>query len=209
MTTEKAKKAIRGRILKHFSQDSVQGDTGNILPSLEPTLLHARWQFQYIKVGYSIGTVNDLYGSLGILALYAAITKCAIERHPSKRQQRIVKITEVGLYMRDTYDFVGRQYLGHWTFGGLGLDPAGITKNKLDEIDDKLNEFADTINEMELFSTTLDFHIVENEYDIDWGEVKAFGNSDYQAHRARTSHRGDLLLFSDIKRIPVNIMMSI
>jgi hypothetical protein len=86
-----------------------------------------------------------------------------------------VQITEVGVYVRDSFDFEGDQYLGCWSddpdgfFPFMPPDPgAGMGFSF----------------QPPLFSPV--------------------GNRDFRAWRDRTGRGGDFLVFSDLKRVPVN-----
>jgi hypothetical protein len=41
-------------------------------------------------------------------------------------------ITQVFVYLADTYDFIGEQYLGHWNFDGMGIQPVAGLASKLE-----------------------------------------------------------------------------
>ena len=67
--------------------------------------LHAQRQFQLAQVGYA-GEMDDLYGSLGKFGLYAAMLDWQITGAPAQGQRHL-QISRVGIYMRDTFDFIG------------------------------------------------------------------------------------------------------
>lgn len=144
---------------------------------LAATELHAKWQFQYSRVGFELGAVDDLYGSLGNFALYAAIQKASIYE---KDGQNYLRVTEVAIYMRDTYDFIGGQYLGHWDFDGMGINAAGGFLNQKGK-------------EWKLPA-----------WNPKHGIQKAFGNQDFREYREGCNMGGDLLLFSDIITVDVD-----
>jgi hypothetical protein len=171
---------IKDKIINQLN-NSFQAFPVEIQLPFEPILLHSNWQFQRTTVGYDLGKVDDLYGSLGNFGLYAAITKWTVKLSPISGK-RIAHIHEIGIYMKDTYDFLGNQYLGHWGFESFAISPAsGI-----------LNSF-----EVEMHNRVIASKDGECLY--------AFGNEDYKRYRARATKGGDLLLFSDIKAIPVKL----
>ncbi len=147
--------------------------------------LHLDWQFQLAEVGYEIGTVDDLYGSLGNFAIYAAVTKATISCTDQENVFHI-QVEEVGVYMKDTFDFIGNQYLGHWDFEGLGLNPAAGLSNQVDSFEWNLPAWTPEL-----------------------GLAFAFGNTDFQKYREETGQGGDLYLFSDVKPLPVNFELQI
>lgn len=169
-----AKKAMLRRI-KASGHDLTEEAIDN--DALGISELHARWQFQYSKVGYELGAVDDLYGSLGNFALYASIQKAHLYEEDG---QSYLRVTEVAIYMRDTFDFLGGQYLGHWSFDGMGINAAGGLFN-LKDWEWKLAAWNPK-------------HGVQN----------AFGNKDFREYRERCNMGGDLLLFSDIITVDVD-----
>jgi len=88
-----------------------------------------------------------------------------------------VQISEVGVYIRDSFDFEGNQYLGCWSDNPDGFSP-----------------------------------LMPPEPGAGMGMGLSFrpplftpvGNRDFRAWRDRTGRGGDFLVFSDLKRIPLN-----
>lgn len=147
--------------------------------SLNPVDLHSDWQFQFAEVGYTPIVMDDLYGSLGNFAVYAAVTKAKIYKQSDKKY--FVNVSEVGLYVRDTFDFIGPQYLGHWSKEGMGLVLAGGIAN----------------------STGVEWKLPGLSPEL--GIVQPLNNSDFRAFRNNFGVGGDLLLFSDVRTQAVNI----
>ncbi len=89
--------------------------------------LHAQWQFQYIKVNDGLssqakhyaGGMDDLFAALGSFALYAAPARVQVE--PQTDGSARIRIPAVAIYICDTYDFIDKQYLGHWNRHDLRL----------------------------------------------------------------------------------------
>lgn len=188
LLTKNAKKEFSYCITNYFKSKPHLETTTHIINALNPVQLHSHWQFQRSHVGYG-SSMDELYGSLGNFALYAAITKATITKttnHHLTPNNYSVHITEVGLYMRDTYEFIGEQYVGHWAFEGLTLEPVAGALNKAD-IEYSLPCWS--------FETG--------------GLVEGFGNADYRQYRKETGLGGDLLLFSDVKTIPVDIKFDV
>lgn len=153
-----------------------------------PIELHSDWQFQFTQVGYRFSQMDDLYGALGNFMLCAAVTKARLDiLRPGVAR---LSISEIGLYARDTFDFNDKQYLGHWSEYGFGLH---------------------------IFATANNFN--KWDWDLpDWrmpgwhpklGWTKPVHNSDFQTYRQWTKCGGDLLLFSDVKTIPVKIDLEV
>lgn len=179
------------KLVAHF----MQSHDVNSLPVTydfpdDPIILHSNCQFQRETVGYSFKEMDDLYGSLGNFGIYAAIMKITIS--PSRKGYRIL-LNDVGLYMRDTYDFLGDQYLGHWCDEGLKLELLGGARNIIETIDERSK--SQLINE----------YNNADPVDSNGNPIEAFGNSDYNKFRKENLTGGDLLLFSDVKKVTVNI----
>lgn len=86
----------------------------------DPVALHSHWQFQRSPlVESSMTAMDDLSGALGCFMFYAAVLEGDVTGSPS-----LLRVRKVGLYMRDTCDFIGSQYLGHWNEHGMGLPVA-------------------------------------------------------------------------------------
>lgn len=160
-----------------------------IIPNINfPKSLHSDWQYQRVPIDYG-NTMDDLYGSLGNFALYAAILEATITKttnHNLTPNNYSVHITKVVLYMKDTYEFRGSQYLGHWAFDGVSLDALGGILN-MGNVEYIVPRFCPEAG----------------------GLVEAFGNADYRKYRKETGLGGDLLLFSDAKTIPVDITVEV
>lgn len=146
----------------------------------DPVELHSNWQFQYEKVGYDHhDSLDDLYGSLGKFALYAALLEGEVTRK-NENAPSFLRVTKVGIYMRDTFDFIGPQYLGHWNSQGMGLNPSALGVARLN---------------MEWYLPA---------YIPGLGWAKPFNNSDFRRYREDNGKGGDLLVISDVIEVPVN-----
>ena len=78
------------------------------------------------------------------------------------------------LYMRDTYDFIGPQYLGHWNENGMGFPVAAALARAAD----------------------FEWHLAA--YSINHGWMTAINNSDFDNYRKKSGQGNDLLVFSDV-----------
>ena len=188
--TPKAYSVINRRIDTFLSRNGNQNIPEALEFTVDPIELHSTSQFQYTEVGF--GKMDDLYGSLGNFSICAAITRCSLKPLKGSHVKYKIIVHEIGLYMRDTYDFIGDQYLGHWCDEGLKLELIGGMRNIAEGIDDKFK--FDLINEYNDSGPT----------DSKGNPIEAFGNSDFNQYRTQYQKGGDLLLFSNIKKIPVN-----
>jgi uncharacterized protein DUF6402 len=83
-----------------------------------------------------------------------------------------VEIREVGIYVRDSFDFEGFQYLGAWSDDPMDFSPMPGPVSEIDV-------FIDAPNYTPVF------------------------NLSFRKWRERTGRGGDFLIFSDIKRVPL------
>ena len=86
-----------------------------------------------------------------------------------------VRITEVGVYVRDSFDFEGNQYLGCWSDDPDGFSPV---------MPPEPGAGMGLMVRPPLFSPV--------------------GNRDFRSWRDRTGRGGDFLVFSDLKRVALN-----
>lgn len=136
----------------------------------DPVALHSRWQFQRSPlVESSVTAMDDLSGALGRFMFYAALLEGEVTGSPL-----LLRVRKVGLYMRDTYDFIGPQYLGHWNENGMGFPVAAALARAAD----------------------FEWHLAA--YSINHGWMTAINNSDFDNYRKKTGQGNDLLVFSDV-----------
>ena len=124
LTRMAARRTLLNRIKRSpggFTPGSHVMDTRNV------PALHRQWQFQRMAVGglgrslktFLEGT-DDLFAALGDFQFYAAPARMVITAHKDYTE---IYIPQVAIYLRDTYDFYGEQYLGHWNSQGSALYP--------------------------------------------------------------------------------------
>ncbi|OWB28824.1 hypothetical protein XocBAI20_12120 [Xanthomonas oryzae pv. oryzicola] len=84
--------------------------------------LDQKTQFTFRAIGSSFwekatDALDDVYGAFGALTLKFAATKFRLYEHAG---YQTVLIDRVGMYVRDTYDFIGdEQLLGYWCKSGV------------------------------------------------------------------------------------------
>ncbi len=140
-------------------------------------------QFNLMRIGASTwekatDALDDVYGALGSFAIKIAATK--IRTIANDHGFPAIEIEEVGLYVRDTYDFLntdGDQLLGYWNKQGV-IRPGPI------------DYFAEP-----------DF--------IDKSDLRYFKvtNDSFNNYRKRWNKGGDFLVFSTVKHYPVSIVV--
>lgn len=138
-------------------------------------------QFNFLSIGSSLwekatDDLDDVYGALGSFAIKVAATK--FHTRTNDNGWPAIHIEEVGLYVRDTYDFLNNgenQLLGYWNEANV-IRPGPIdylTEPDYIEISDK-----------RFFKVT---------------------NDSFAQYRRRHKKGGDFVVFSTVKRYPVSI----
>jgi hypothetical protein len=140
-------------------------------------------QFNLIRIGASTwekatDDLDDVYGALGSFIIKMAATKfrtISIDQgYPA------IQILEIGLYVRDTYDFLNTgpdQLLGYWSKRGVIRPGPADYYRRPDYIDR---------NDTRYFKVT---------------------NDSFNSYRKKHDKGGDFLVFSTVKRYPVSIMI--
>jgi hypothetical protein len=179
LDSDKAKKSLK-EVVGNYRKAHTKTD--RIDHPLDAVGLHSDLQFQYETVLYKTSEgLDDLYGALGVFELCAAVLKADITVSPA-----MLVVSRVGIYMRDTFDFNGPQYLGHWNRNGMGLVPGAAVASMTFNSEWPLPGIG--------FDLTLGWPI---------------NNSDFRAFRDRTGRGGDLMVFSDVEAVDVNIRISL
>jgi hypothetical protein len=89
-----------------------------------------------------------------------------------------VSINDVGIYIRDSYDFEGDQFLGYWDTGSTYLRPWGAVDS------------PQAAKRMKYGKVSLSY--------FQGGE--RIENADFRKWRMQTGKGGDFLVFSNLKR---------
>lgn len=127
--------------------------------------------------------LDDVYGAMGGFAIKLAATK--ISTVVQKGGQSTIFIDEVGMYLRDTYDFNnkgGDQFLGYWNYDGV------------------LSSKAASLAGVALSAKTL--------YWLG-GKYFRVTNNSYNEWREKCGKGGDFLIFSTVRKLPVKIEIHI
>lgn len=140
-------------------------------------------QFNWFPIGASTwekasDDLDDVYGALGSFAIKVTATK--FRTMANHHGLPAIEIEEIGLYVRDTYDFLnikGDQLLGYWSKQGV-IRPGPIS-----------------------YYAKPGF--------IDEGSTRYFKvtNDSFNSYRDKTGKGGDFLVFSTVKRYPVSIVV--
>ncbi|MWL86334.1 DUF6402 family protein [Cupriavidus sp. SW-Y-13] len=221
----KARAAIQSKLRKYLESRPKFSGMIDTLADCQGDLqkLHADFQFQYIGVGMSDAMVGapvsrnrwlsigmtDVSAALGKFNFYATVGKANVVLsrtlpNPSSKVecfQRKAIITDVLLYMRDSYSFHDKgpasQYLGHWNKRGMILLPAAAVAHFMAESLGGRSEFFGRmeVDDMALLPVTVKDRLEpENVY-------YPIRNRDFRAWQAKHRRGGDFLIYSDLGSI--------
>ena len=87
--------------------------------------IDANFEVNYLSVGAMSDPLDDFYGAVGRGTLKLAASGQVT--NGTDGQPVSIKVTAVGVYLRDTYDFVGDQFLGLWS-------ETGVNRSRVDEL---------------------------------------------------------------------------
>ena len=143
-------------------------------------------QFNFIKIGSTLwekatDSLDDVYGALGSFIIKVAFTNLNVTRVQSGFMK--LEIRELGLYVRDTYEFMNDgddQPLGYW--GECGVIKPGVISELMKK------EFIDE-------DGCRYFRITNSSF------VK------YREKYKNTNKTGDFFVYSTVKKIPANIII--
>lgn len=147
-------------------------------------------QFNFIRVGSTTwekynDELDDVYGALGSFIIKMAVTQGRTIKN--NLGQSCIEINEIGLYVRDTYDFMNEagkadQPLGYWCENGV-IKP-GLVDYMID---------SDVITK-----DGVDYFLVTNGSFEEYRKLQA---------SKPTPLTGDFFVYSTVKKIPVNIVI--
>ncbi|WP_237718203.1 DUF6402 family protein [Cupriavidus sp. BIS7] len=132
--------------------------------------------------------MDDLYGSLGAFSFYAAVSGFSYRRVAHTRTS--LRIHEVCIYMRDVFTFHdrsnqrGTQYLGHWNKTGFIVVPISTIFGELTK--------ADWPN----------YPVARNGVISENSVYYPVRNMDYRRWQLRYGQGSDLVLYSNVHRVP-------
>lgn len=140
-------------------------------------------QFNLTRLGASLwekatDDLDDVYGALGSFAIKVAATK--FRTLSNDNGFPAICIEEVGLYVRDTYDFLNvddDQLLGYWNWNGV-IRPGPV-----------------------------DFLVAPDYIDRNSERYFKVTNGAFNQYRIQQNKGGDFLVFSTVKRYPVSILI--
>lgn len=149
-----------------------------------PTVeVNAACQANSRSVGGIWDPFDDFYAAIGRGTLNLAVTgRCRVE----KGKARLV-VDGIGVYLRDSYEFIGDQFLGYW-------NGSGVTGHALNTDDIATSPHGGgngdwTVGIGRLSTTVERYHGVSNQSFNDYRQASGKG--------------GDFVIFTDVLRLPL------
>lgn len=194
-----------------------QGQTIDIFPSDicegNPISLHRHFQFQRAGVDGTLGqkinlllsddllrggAPDDLTGALGSFNFYAAIGHARLSWDVNLRKTT-AKVTGIWVYVKDNYTFTDKQgdrsqYLGHWSNDGVIVVP-------LDAVA-AVSPYIPYV-ESSLTLPYIDESVALGNPVIKGNVYYPIHNSDFRRWAIKHQRRGDFVVYSDRRFIPV------
>lgn len=130
-------------------------------------------QINFVPLGSSKDTLDDMYGALGVATLKIAVIGKTVskEDQETKSSRNYFHVEKIGFYIRDNYDFNGLQFLGIWT------EDRVLTKK-------------------EMLMTAMPS--AQSVYKWSTEEFALIRNNDFRKYREKTGMGGDYVLYSDV-----------
>lgn len=151
------------------------GDLG--LPTAQ---VDARSQMNYERVSSNpLASIDGFYAAIGTGSIKIAVSGLAQPGAGAKKGRMRLSIDEVGLYLRDTYEFNQDQMLGQW--GRRGVERIGVLAPSIPIAQDDV-------------TTVLGWTPAEGQAYFN------VNNSDFVRYRKRFGRGGDFVVFSDVDR---------
>ncbi|SEN36407.1 hypothetical protein SAMN05444354_1433 [Stigmatella aurantiaca] len=171
-------------------------------------------QFNLVRVESKYTeSANDVTAALAVFALKLAVT--SLQTYTSPDGSFIIDISEIGIYFRDTFEFLNAvdgdcteksdQFLGYWGENGFFW-----AKGYLDNYDNYASAAESAIDErlpiVQSFVT-----IKGNSYHEDSKGNRYFRvtNNSFNSYRSLHQKGGDFMIYSTVKLIPVKIKISL
>ena len=131
-------------------------------------------QVNYLTFGRPWNTLDDMYGALGSATVKVGLVGDAFVS--SSMKTKLFHATKAGIYIKDQYDFIGKQFLGTWTEDGV------LTKK-------------DVLKDAMFGEVGYPWH----------GEpIGRVHNEQFSEYRKNHNRGGDFMIFSDVYWIEIN-----
>ncbi len=183
--TPRSAALLRSRIARsgalHPSKKPYQFRFGDLGAST--VAIHETCQANSAPVGGIFDPFDDFYAALGRATMNLAVTGVC---HVEKGKARLV-VDGIGVYIRDSYEFIGEQSLGYWNGHGV-------------------TTFAANVGDIPVTPTAG----ADGDWSIGIGSVRATVDRHYRVTNAsfrdfrQLNHRGgDFVIFTDLFRLPL------
>lgn len=169
------KRIIQGQV---FDDGSRLGNVG-----MNARELNAHCQIQTQVFGSSTDTIDDLYGAIGVGMFQLAVVG-EVQRGINKDSFRV---DNIGVYLKDAYEFNGFQFLGCWT------------KDKTFGKAEILNHAAAQAYRLKSPGAALAAKFMKTDQ-----PVFHVHNHDFRNYREKHGKGGDFIIYSDVKWTPGN-----
>ena len=190
LNTDKSRGELLEKIEKALKQSR------NVLGSTKYSArqLHEYCQIQREDFGNYMSTIDDLYGSIGKASLYLAVVGELSD------DGKLFTVSNIGIYLRDIYEFNGFQPLGLWTKSRtLGKVNAAIEIHQ--EIHKRIYKRIYNTNNIQRIGNRVILlpkkYLGTNINYIDEPFCIVY-NSDFRAYREKYNKGGDFYIFSDV-----------
>lgn len=135
--------------------------------------MDATSQVNYVRLGSTQDTLDDMYGALGVATMKVGVVgRTFSKENPETRESKnYFRVEYAGFYIRDHYDFNGLQFLGIWA------EDRVLTKKDMVR--------SAVPSGQSIYNWTTD-------------EFALITNSDFRKYRNKIGMGGDFILYSDI-----------
>ena len=151
-------------------------------PNLSARLMDSICQVNVLRFGEVSDRLDGMYGALGVASVKIGLIGEAWQDSATGR--RLFRVQKSGVYVRDTYDFNGPQFLGIWTASRV-LTKAESVSVTVGGVDDP------SIVRME-----------DEAFTMVW-------NRDFRRYRNETGKGGDFIIYSDVQWMDENRVLDI
>ena len=167
----------RQRISNPSAPRTLSGGVAFGDPSAAVKVLETTAQVNFAKVGALTDPLDDFYGAVGRAVLKAAAFGSIEQKGTGLR----VTIDRLGVYLRDTYDYNGKQWLGLWS-------ESGVDKSQLAEA-------------LGMYLGGYPSIHIDPAAGSDPKTEYAVGNKDFRAYRVKYGRGGDFINVSDVRMV--------
>lgn len=182
--TQAASDVLRGRVA---AWRTARGITKNEFRfgdlSLPTVVVNATCQANSRSVGSPFDGFDDFYAALGRATMHIAVQGTF---RGAANGRGVLEVDGMGVYLRDSYDFIGEQGLGYWNRAGVSY----LADNALD-----IPIQAPTGN------NDADWSMGVGRFSISRARLFKVTNGSFSNYRNLSKRGGDFTIFTDIHRL--------